>query len=121
MSGGIGTLAQFLTILIIFLFVLALTWYSTRLIAKFQKSGANAHGNMEIVEAFRLSQTQVVEILRIADRYLAIAVSKDQVTKLGEWTKDELPLVIPEVSETAVSKANFKAFLEKYGNKKTEE
>ena len=121
MTGGIGSLAQFLTILIIFLFVLALTWYSTRLIAKFQKSGANAHGNMEIVEAFRLSQTQVVEILRIADRYVAIAVSKDQVTKLGEWKMDELPLVIPEAPEQSGAKVSFKALLEKYGSKKTEE
>lgn len=121
MAGGIGSLAQFLTVLIIFLFVLALTWYSTRLIARYQKSGASAHGNIEIVEAFRLSQTQVVEILRVADRYLAVAVSKDQVTKLGEWKTDELPLVIPEASESGAKSLDFKALLEKYGRKKTEE
>ncbi|MCR4761928.1 MAG: flagellar biosynthetic protein FliO [Lachnospiraceae bacterium] len=91
-TGNQGSLAQLVTILVIFLLVVLLAWFSAKMLAHYSKASASAHGNMEVVEALRLSPSQVVEIIRIGNRYVAVAVSRDQVSRLGEWGTDELEL-----------------------------
>ncbi len=89
----IDSVVQFLTVLVIFVFVLGATWFTTRYIAGFQK-GKMRGNNFESVDSFRISQNKYVQIIRIGERYLAIAVCKDTVTVLAELKKDEI--VFPE-------------------------
>ena len=91
-----GSVSQLLTMLAVFALVLVLAWLTARFIAGYQKTGGIAGTNIEIIEAARLSQSQIVELLRIGDRYIAVAVGKDHVEKLGEWTADEIQISIPE-------------------------
>ena len=99
----------------VFVLVLVLAWISARFIAGYQKTGGFAGTNIEIVEAARLSQTQIVELLKIGDRDIAVAVGKDRVEKLGEWTGDEIKLIMPEKKPGAVP--DFKSVLGKLGKK----
>lgn len=46
--------------------------------------------NIEIVDSFRLSQNKVIEIVRIADKFVAIAVCKDTVTVLAQLSEDAI-------------------------------
>ncbi|MCR5674959.1 MAG: flagellar biosynthetic protein FliO [Lachnospiraceae bacterium] len=118
----LGSVSQLLTILSIFVLVLLLAWGSAKILAHYNRAGASSHGNMELVEAFRISTTQVVEILRIGDRYIAIAVSKDQVEKLGEWGQDELHLENPAggAGEGMTRPSVFRELLEKHAKKNSE-
>ena len=110
-----GSIAQLLTMIAVFILVLVLAWLSARFIAGYQKTGGFSGTNIEIVEAARLSQTQVAELLKIGDRYIAVAVGKDRVTKLGEWSADEMKLIIPEKRPGAVP--DFKSVLKNLGKK----
>ena len=83
--------AQLMTVLVIFLFVLALTWFVTRWIADYQK-GKSTNTNMELLESFRLSNNKCIQIVRIGNKYLALAVCKDTVTMLAEIPEEELKL-----------------------------
>ncbi len=83
--------AQLMTVLVIFLFVLALTWFVTRWIAGYQK-GKSTNTNMELLESFRLSNNKYIQIVRIGNKYLALAVCKDTVTMLAEIPEEELKL-----------------------------
>ena len=83
----VDSIVQFLTVLIIFVIVLGATWLTTRFIAGFQK-GKMQGGNFELIDSFRISQSKYVQLIRIGDRYLAIAVCKDTVTVLTELSKD---------------------------------
>lgn len=85
----IDSVVQFLTVLVVFVIVLGATWLTTRYIAGFQK-GKMRGNNFEAIDSFRLSQNKYVQIIRIGERYLAIAVCKDTVTVLTELTKDEI-------------------------------
>lgn len=85
----IDSVVQFFTVLIIFIFVLTATWLTSRYIAGFQK-GKMRGNNFEMIDSFRISQNNVVQILRVGQRYLAIAVCKDSVTVLAELTEDEI-------------------------------
>ncbi|MBP3458298.1 MAG: flagellar biosynthetic protein FliO [Lachnospiraceae bacterium] len=89
----IDSVVQFLTVLVIFVFVLGATWFTTRYIAGFQK-GKMRGNNFESIDSFRISQNKYIQIIRIGERYLAIAVCKDTVTVLAELQKDEI--IYPE-------------------------
>ena len=86
MSNNIN---QFFSILLIFIFVLLLTWLTTRYIAGFQK-GKLRGSNIEIIDSFRISQNKVIQIIKITDKYIAIAVCKDTVTVLTEISSEAL-------------------------------
>lgn len=113
----VGSLAQFLTVLLIFLLVLFLAWYSARIVARYQKGAASSQGNIEVVDAYRLSQSQVIELLKIGDRYVAVALCKDGVTRLGEWKEGEIELKFTE--KTAAQPAgSFRQLLDRFGKNK---
>ncbi len=87
----VDSYAQLMTVLVIFLFVLALTWFVTRWIAGYQK-GKSTNTNMELLESFRLSNNKYIQIVRIGNKYLTLAVCKDTVTMLTEIPEEELKL-----------------------------
>lgn len=82
---------QFMTVLIIFVFVLAITYLTTKWIAGYQK-GRIRDTNLELLEAIRLTNNKYVQIIRVGQKYLAVAVCKDSVTMLTEVPVEELEL-----------------------------
>ncbi len=91
-SGRTDSYVQFMTILVLFVFVLGITYAVTKWIGGYQKS-ASSNANMEIVETLRMSNNKYVQIIRIGQKYLAVAVCKDSVTMLTEIPKDDLCLL----------------------------
>ncbi len=90
----LSSFAQLITLLIVFVFVLALTYYATKWMAKIQKSQFR-NSNIEVVETFRLSNTKYIQIVKLGGKYVAIAVGKDTVTFLTELDATELDLEKP--------------------------
>lgn len=80
---------QFVTVLLLFVFILAITYVVTRWIAKVQKEKAGT-GNLEVIETCRITQNKYVQILRAGEKYLVIAVGKDEIHMLSELSEDEL-------------------------------
>lgn len=86
--------AQLITVLIIFVVVLGITAITTKYIANYQKqSGMNA--NIEILETIKVSATKYIQLVRIGDTYVAMAVCKDTVTKLCEVPREQLRINEP--------------------------
>ena len=48
--------------------------------------------NMKVIETMRLTPNQFMQIVKIGEQYLAIAVSKDQVTVLTKLDEAEINL-----------------------------
>lgn len=93
MSSRTSSYAQFVTVLLIFLFVMAITWFTTRWIAKIQQGQMASRGaNLEIIETQRLSPDKYIEIVRAGDKYLVIAVGKSEVHMLTELDVSEINL-----------------------------
>lgn len=87
--SGVESVARLLTTFVLFLFVCVLTYYTARFVAAYQKNGMRAT-NIEALEAYRISNNKYIQIIRIGEKYLAIAVCKDTVTVLCELTEDEI-------------------------------
>lgn len=104
----IDSFVQFITVLIIFVFVLVVTYAVTRWISKFQKQQSSGT-NMEIIETQRISSSKYLQIIRAGEKYLVIAVCKDSVTMLAEIPGESLTFLPHE--ETG--KFDFKDILER--------
>lgn len=119
-QGQIDSVTNFLSVLLIFLFVIAITWFATRYMASIQKQKMDT-SNIEIVETARIGQNKYLQIIRAGEKYLLIAVGKDNVTMLTELTKEELQIKTGGQTDLPV---NFSAILSnvmKKKNDKTEE
>ncbi|MDD6038408.1 MAG: flagellar biosynthetic protein FliO [bacterium] len=89
-SHYLNSMIELITVLVIFVFVLLLTYYVTRWIAGYQKTKLS-QGNLSIVEAIRVSNNQSIQIIRAGkEKYLVVAVGKEQTTLLATMTKEEL-------------------------------
>ena len=113
-SYGINSFAQFLTVLVIFVGVLALTYFTTRWVASYQK-GKMMSGNIRVVETFKITQNKYIQIVQIGEHYYAIAIGKDNITMLGELKEEEIHL---SEDMGAMPKMDFKQLLENAKNMK---
>lgn len=89
MTSGFDSIVQFITIVFIFVFVLAVALVSTRYIAGIQKEQYRT-GNMELIETLRISNNKYLQIVRVGNRYFCMAVCKETVTMLGEIQKEDM-------------------------------
>ncbi len=112
-SRGINSFAQFLTVLIIFIGVLALTYFTTRWVATYQK-GKMMSGNINVLETFKITQNKYIQIVRIGNHYYAIAIGKDTITLLGELEEDEIHIS----QDSGMPNMDFKKLLENAKNMK---
>lgn len=108
--SGLDSFVELITILIIFVFVLAITYFSTVWIANIQK-GKIFSKNIDVVETYKITTNKYIQIVKIGEKYFAIAVCKDTITFLTELEKGQITLQ-RDTNEIA-SKISFKELLEK--------
>ena len=89
LGTGLESVIQFITVLLIFVFVLVITWISTKYLAGIQKDRYKT-GNMELIETLRISNNKYMQIVRVGNKYYCMAVCKDTVTMLGEVRKEDM-------------------------------
>ncbi|GFI21924.1 hypothetical protein IMSAGC011_00697 [Lachnospiraceae bacterium] len=106
------SIVQLLTVILIFIFVLALTYFSTKLTAGLQK-GRLAGSNVEVLETFKIAPTKYIQVVRIGEKYFSYVVCKDTVTLLGEMTKEDILTWNKAESGPAIN-MNFKEILDKF-------
>ena len=90
-------------LVIIFIVILVLSYLVTKWYAN---SGLvkNKTNNIEIKESFLLAPGKTISIVRIGEKYVALAQFKDNVVKLAELTEEELILN----REVEISDSSFK-------------
>ena len=80
---------QLVGVLLIFLFVLFITYIVTRWLAGYQK-GQMTGRNIEVVETARIANNKFIQIIKTGDVYLVIAVGKDEVSLLTQLTAEQI-------------------------------
>lgn len=100
--------AQFVTAILIFLFVLALTYFTTRFVGKFQKNQLG-YRNFEPIESYRVTNGKYLQLVRIGEKYIVIGIGKDSITMICEVPEEEVTLL----SEKGAVTDAFKDFMDK--------
>ena len=108
LSDTTESFIQFMTILVLFCFVLGITYITTRYIANLQKLKQEG-SNIVVTETCRIAPNKYVQIIKLGKKYIAIAVCKDTVTKLTELSEEEI--VVPDNQENGIP--SFAGVLEK--------
>lgn len=93
-SGRLDNFLQFIGALGIFIFVLAITYFVTRWIGNYQKTQWK-NRNMQVIETMRVTNNKFIQIVKVAEEYLVIAIGKDRIellTKLDEVSIQALKL-----------------------------
>ena len=106
-SRSVEGAAQFLTVLLIFFIVLALTYFTTRFVGKYQKL-QDTYRNFEAVETYRVTGNKYLQLVRVGKRYFIIAIGKDEISLMAELKEDEIDLS----TETPAVNDRFKQVLD---------
>jgi flagellar protein FliO/FliZ len=102
--------------LVIFFLILAAAYFVSRWVGNNQSLLGQKCKNISVVETFRLTPNKVISIVRLGDKYVAVAISKDKVDFLTEISEEALSL--PEEVGQSASGIDFKEILSRI-NKKT--
>ncbi len=103
----VSSVSQLLTVLFIFVFVLFLTYWTTRLAGSYKKQQMVGK-NIQVMETVGISASKYLQIVKIGSRYFVIGVSKDTITYLCEINEDEL-----DFSKSSKTGESFQSILEK--------
>ena len=99
---------QFLTVFLVFLLVLGLTYFTTRFVGSFQKNIA-VNRNFEAIESYRITNGKYLQLVRIGNRFFAISVSRDNINTICELSEED----IKPVGDRPQATDSFKAIMEK--------
>lgn len=90
-GSWLSSLGQLMSVLAVFVVVLLLTLLTTRWIAGYQQGQMRSQNqNLKIIETLRLSTTNYIQIIKVGDVYLVVAVSKEHIEKLAELREDQV-------------------------------
>lgn len=77
----LDSIVKLVAAVVVFIFVLAVTYFTTRFIGNYQKQSVRG-SNFNVIDTYRLSPNKYLQILKIGAEYVVIAVCKDNVTML---------------------------------------
>lgn len=117
-SSRLEAFAQLITLVIIFAFVLALTYFATKWVGNYQKEKMSG-SNITVLETMKISGTKYLQIIKIGTKCFAIAVCKDTITYLCEVNEEDL--IYRENNSSKLKSENFNAILEKFKKDKPQD
>ena len=116
LSSSFHSLVQLIGALIIFAFVLGITYLTTRWMGGFQKSRSN-NKNLHIIETINVGNNKYISIVEAGTVYLVVSVGKDEVHLLTQLTREQLKDFSFEHVGEKESQESFTEILEKLKDK----
>lgn len=113
-TGSINNFFQLLGVLVIFILVLALTYFTTKWIASYQK-GCSFNKNLQVIETLKLTSNKYIQIVKAGEAYLVIGIGKDEITFLTTLTREQLDeKALQELENNSGIVENFNEILKKF-------
>lgn len=110
---------QLIGVVLIFLIVLALTYFTARWIGGYQQINMR-NKNLQILESIKVGANKFICLVKAGEVYLVVAVGKDEITMLAQLTEEQLSVVpsldaynVGNENGKTVSADNFQEVLEK--------
>ena len=113
-SSDIQMIGRLICLFLLFALVLLLAYAAARITGSFQSNVMNKQSNIRVIEVYRISANKIIEIVKIDERYLALAVCKDSVSLLTELDASEI-----KEQEKTLEPIDFKQILDKMKNERS--
>ena len=105
-----------LALVIVFIIVLAATYYFTKWIAKSGMMQSQSK-NIKVKETFKIATGKYIQIIQLGTKYYAIGVTKDDITFLAQLEEEQLDFS-PDLSGD--TKVSFKELFDKFSKNNKE-
>ena len=108
LSASMESFLQLIITLLIFIFVLAVTYITTRWIGNYQKGHMNSR-NLRVIETISVGQNKHICLVKAGTEYLVVAVGKDEIHPIATLEEEQLTDLsfMNEIQNTAVSGESF--------------
>lgn len=108
-KSQLGSIAEVLALLIVFLLILAAAYYVTKYFGK-TMTGYKMGGNIRLIETVRIAPEKYLQIVEVAERYFLLAVSKGNISLISELNKQDMKI---EIGGEKNSESPFKEVFQK--------
>ena len=116
LSGALDSFVQLIGALIIFAFVIGITYLTTRWRGGIQKGRSN-NKNLHIIESISVGNNKMISIVEAGTVYLVVSVGKDEVHLLAQLNRDQLKDFSFEEQKTVETQESFAEILSKIKDK----
>ena len=113
--SGISTadsFVQLVSLVFVLIIILVAAYFTSRFIGK-MKMGKMSKSNFQVIDSYRISQNKTLMIVKIANKYVVLAIAKDTIEIITEL--EEAEVMIREIRKD--EKQSFKQVLDKLKNR----
>ncbi|MDF2485055.1 MAG: hypothetical protein K0R46_1223 [Herbinix sp.] len=114
LSNGVSTydnLWQLVGLVLLLIIILIAAYYTSRFIGGI-KLGQMKKSNFQVIDSYRVTPNKALQIVKIGNKYVVIAIGKDDITYITELEESEV--MIREIHQS--DKQSFKQILDKLKN-----
>lgn len=108
MPTTVQNIIELLSLIIIFVIVLVVCYFTTKFVAGRQLVQKRI-GNFEVIETFPIAQNKYLQLIKMGTKYIVISVTKDNITYITELNQEEVCQM--QKSSIGISGKNFKEVL----------
>lgn len=107
LSSSLDSFLKLISVLLVFVFVLAITYVVTRWMAGYQKVRMKSK-NLQIIESIPAGSNKTICLVKAGTEYLVVAIGKEEIHPLMTLTEDQLTdFSFLKEDETLVSGESF--------------
>lgn len=112
-TSTLDSFLQLIGLVFLLLIILVAAYFTSRFVGN-MKLGQLKNSNFKVVDAYRISPNKMLQIVKIANKYVVIAIGKDTIEYITEVDEAEVYIKDPQDGE----KLSFKQVFEKLKNNK---
>lgn len=110
-----------ISLILIFIVIVALAYFTTRFIARHQGNVLNGKSNIRVIESFRVGTNKFIAIIKIGEAFYAIGVGKDEFTMIDKLNPDDLTDFSTIGTESGGTKIDFREILSQIKSKSSKD
>lgn len=99
-------LLQLIGLIFVLIFILAAAYFTTRFVGNYKNSQLK-NSNFKVIDSYRISPNKVMQIVKIGNKFIVIAVCKDNVNYITELEENEVLMKEPDRIENQSFKQVF--------------
>lgn len=112
-SSTLGMLGQLFFLILIFVFILFLTYYSTKWVSTLRFKTRNSK-NIKIIESTSVGVQNTIQLIQVGEQFFLIGVTKENITFLSELTGK----FDKEENEEQKNKVPFEKYMQEFFDKR---
>ncbi len=116
-TSGMSSILSVISLILIFIFIVALAYFTTRFIAKYQNNSMNSRSNIRVIESFRMGSNKFVAIIEVSNNFYVIGVGKEEITLIDKLDSESVSDIKNAQMKDLGKKIDFKEILSQIKNK----